>query len=258
MYYYFLILLLIFFVLFLYYNFYSNIKNKVIVTKNLEITTPKIPKIIIQTWKTEAIPQRYMELIDSIKKNNPDYEYLFFTDDNIKVFLKTYYPEYYQTYLNLPIKIQRIDFFRYIVVYHFGGFYMDLDMLCLKSFDNLLGYDCIFPVDEFIYTHLRELNRYKPFCEKGYNYLIGQYAFAAVPKHPFIKKIIDTIHKNLNYYVKHVNYTSEEYVYKTTGPDFITSLYINYPDKNEIFILDNGNRQFFGDYAEHKFFGTWK
>ena len=98
-------------------------------TKTNIFSQELIPKIIIQTWKTNVVPQRYIPLIDSVKKNNPDYEYMFFTDENIVDFFKTNYPEYYKTYLNLPIKIQRIDFFRYVAVYHYGGFYLDLDML---------------------------------------------------------------------------------------------------------------------------------
>jgi mannosyltransferase OCH1-like enzyme len=251
---------------FIIYKLYE-INNNIIVNSNLVVNKQSstvnyekqnIPKIIIQTWKSNSVPQRYMQLIESIKQNNPDYEYLFFTDNDIEIFLKTNYPEYYQTYLNLPVKIQRIDFFRYIAIYHYGGFYMDLDMLCLSSFDNLLNHSCIFPVDEFIRQDMCKLYRYKNFCDRGYYYLLGQYAFAASPKHPFIKILIDKIHSNINKYIKYVNFNSEDYIYKTTGPDFVTELFMNYSDKDDILVLNNGKRQFFGDYAKHNYFGTWK
>jgi inositol phosphorylceramide mannosyltransferase catalytic subunit len=225
---------------------------------SIENENYNIPKIIIQTWKSNSIPNRYIPLIDSIKQHNPDYQYLFFTDNAIEHFLKINYPQYYQTYLHLPIKIQKIDFFRYVAVYHYGGFYMDLDMSCLKSFDDLLRYDCIFPVDEFISEYMCKFPRYKNICDKGQYFLLGQYAFASSPKHPFIKKIIDIIHKNIQRYVKHVIYNNDDYVYKTTGPDFVTNVYIDYLDKKHIFILNNGKRQYFGDYAQHNYFGTWK
>jgi mannosyltransferase OCH1-like enzyme len=217
-----------------------------------------IPKIIIQTWKTNSVPIRYLNLVESIKQNNPSYKYLFFTDSDIEIFLKMYYPEYHKIYLTLPIKIQRIDFFRYIAVYHYGGFYMDMDMNCSKSFDDLLQYSCIFPVDEFILGPMCKIPRYKNICEKGQYFLLGQYAFAASPKHPFIKKIIDIIHENVDSYVKNVTYDNHDYIYKTTGPDFVTNVYIDYPNKEDIFILNNGKRQYFGDYAIHNYFGTWK
>jgi mannosyltransferase OCH1-like enzyme len=218
----------------------------------------KIPKIIIQTWKSNNVPQRYMSLINSVKDNNPDYEYLFFTDDSIEKFFKLHYPEYYNTYLTLPIKIQKIDFFRYVAVYHYGGFYLDLDMLVYKNFDPLLEYSCIFPVDEYIDVRHCKYDRYKLFCNRGQNFLLGQYAFAAEPKNPFIKKIIDTIHNNIHKYIKTVDFSSEDYIYKSTGPDFITEIFMDYPGKNDIVIIDNGIRQHFGDYAKHNYFGTWK
>jgi len=260
--YYLLIILVILILIFIVYKLYE-LNNKIDHNTGLDISQKinsktKIPKIIIQTWKNDQIPPQYAMLIDSIRKSNPDYKYLFFTDETIIQFFQTNYPEYYQTYLNLPIKIQRIDFFRYIAVYHYGGFYMDLDMTGLKSFDDLLNHDCIFPIDEFIQQNMCKMRRYKPFCDKGYYYLLGQYAFAASPKHPFIKSLIDNIHNNINKHIKNVNFESEDYVYKTTGPDFVTEMYMNYANQKEVFVLNNGRRQYFGDYAKHNYFGTWK
>jgi mannosyltransferase OCH1-like enzyme len=236
----------------------SNTITNNLVNSGVKNDGPTIPKIIIQTWKSNNVPQRYMSLIDSVKENNPDYEYLFFTDDDIEKFFKTHYPEYWGTYLSLPVKIQRIDFFRYVAVYHYGGFYLDLDMLVYKNFDPLLQHSCIFPVDEYIDIRHCQVKRYKPFCDRGQNFLLGQYAFAASTKHPFIKILIDHIHSNIHKYIKNVDFTSEDYIYKTTGPDYVTDIFVNYKNKNSITIIDNGTRQHFGDYAKHNYFGTWK
>ena len=109
-----------------------------------------IPKIIIQTWKTKVIPDKYKEDVASVKKYNSDYKYLFFSDDDIEDFLKKNYPKYYETYSKLPVKIQKIDFFRYIAVYHYGGFYFDLDITGMYPLKELLDYECVFPVDQNI------------------------------------------------------------------------------------------------------------
>ena len=220
--------------------------------------TTKIPKIIIQTWKTKEIPIKYQGLVDSIKFNNRSYEYKFFTDSDIEEFLKNNYPEYYKTSQNLPILIQKIDFFRYIAVYHYGGFYFDLDMTGLYPLDELLQHDCIFPIDEIIQPNMCKAKRFKNFCDNKMFYLLGQYAFAASPKHPFIKLLIDTIHGNLHRYIRNYVPNSEDYVYLTTGPDFVTNLYMNYANKNAIKILNYDKRQYFGKYAKHNYFGTWK
>ena len=222
------------------------------------IATQYIPKVIIQTWKSNNIPDKYKPLIDSIKTNNPDYEYKFFTDEDIDVFLKANYPQYYDTYQKIPIKIQKIDFFRYVAVYHYGGIYMDLDMKGLKNMDDMLSHPVVFPVDEYITKEHGQVSRYKSYYDNNQRFLLGQYAFAAEPKNGFIKELIDNIHNNINKIVKSVNHDDDEYVYKTTGPDFVTTNYMKSSHKKNVFILDNGKRQYFGDYAQHKYFGSWK
>jgi hypothetical protein len=89
---------------------------------------------------------------------------------------------------------------------------------------------------------------------------LGQYAFAAKPKHPFIKLLIDSIHVNIGQILQQHNVSpnKELYVYTTTGPDFVSKLYMDYLNKPNIKILHNNTRQYFGKYAQHKYFGTWK
>jgi mannosyltransferase OCH1-like enzyme len=224
-------------------------------------SSDKIPQIIIQTWKNDNVPIKYKNMVESIRGLNPHFEYKFFTDNDIDIFLQTNYPDYYRTYLALPITIQKIDFFRYIAVYHYGGFYFDLDMNGLQPLDEtVLNNDCVFPVDEMINTDMCNQQRYVHFCKNDMFFLLGQYAFAAKPKHPFIKLLIDSIHVNIGQILQQHNVSpnKELYVYSTTGPDFVSKLYMDYLNKPNIKILHNNTRQYFGKYAQHNYFGTWK
>jgi len=221
-----------------------------------------IPKIIIQTWKSHDIPDKYKDDIQSIKDHNKDYNIMLFSDEDIIKFLKTNYPKYYESFIKLPINIQKIDYFRYIAIYHYGGFYFDLDITSFKSLDDLLNKNCIFPVDTHMDYHGYDNERYKPY-ENKINILLGQYAFAAAPKHPFIKLLIDNIHNNIDKYIEEskTEYGKTlNYVYKTTGPDYVTDMYLLYlnNNKNDITILEHPLGQFFGNYAKHNYYGTWK
>lgn len=220
----------------------------------------RIPKRIIQVWKTwsEKSPQMFSSYIESIKSVNPEYEYMFFKDNEINKFLEQNYPEYYDTFLKLPLNIQKVDFFRYIAIYHYGGFYFDLDVKALQPLDNLLDNNCVFPVDEIITKDMCKMKRFAKFCEKDMNFLLGQYAFGAAPGDPFIKLVIDKIHMNIHNYIHYFIPNSDDYVYKTTGPDFITNLYSTYKKKDDIKILYYDKRQCFGKYATHDYVGTWK
>lgn len=253
--------IIIIFILFLYLMLYfinHKLKYKHIIYENFEDNT--IPKIIIQTWKTKVIPDKYNEDVLSVKKYNNDYQYLFFSDEDIVYFLKSNYPDYYQTYLKLPVIIQKIDFFRYIAIYHYGGFYFDLDMTSFYSLNELLNYNCVFPVDQNINAENANKPRLKKFYNAGLLAMLGQYAFGAKPQHPFLKRLIDSIHDNIENYIDlYKKYGKTlQYVYSTTGPDFVTNVYLNYNDKSDIHILDYNKDQYFGKYAKHNYYGTWK
>lgn len=97
-----------------------------------------IPKIIHQTWKDENIPNELKQFQLSWKNHHRDWEYKFWTDDDLEEFIKTNYREFYSFYCNYPHQIQRVDAARYFIMYHFGGIYADLDMQCLVPFDTLI------------------------------------------------------------------------------------------------------------------------
>ena len=276
--------LIIWFVVFIFY-FMQNIlekKTENFTTKNKksekgigrererERDREMIPKNIIQLWidfdkkmdPSLDYPSHYNESVLSIRKKNPEYNYMFFNQKKIEEFLQKEYPEYYQTYKLLPVNIQRVDFFRYVAVYHYGGFYFDLDITGLEPLDELLSLECVFPIDDFISEDMCHLKRYKDYCNKNMDYLLGQYAFAAKPGHAFIKLLVDTIHKNINKYIQRYHskdYLNHEvYVYETTGPDFVTNVYMNYMNKPNITIIEYHKRQYFGKYARHNYKGSWK
>jgi mannosyltransferase OCH1-like enzyme len=224
------------------------------------VAQKKIPKRIIQAWKTWSTkkPEMFTLYIESIKNKNPDYEYIFFKDDQIDEFLKSRYPHYYETFQRLPMNIQKMDFFRYVALYHFGGFYFDLDINALEPLDELLNNECVFPIDEIIHKSMCSVKRFNNFCKNRLEFLLGQYGFACSPKNEFIKKLVDGIHHNIDAYVKNYVANSEDYVYITTGPDYVTNMYMTYKNKDNITILHYPKRQYFGKYARHTFAGTWK
>ena len=255
----FILLFLVFIITILIFYYLNNqLKKKNIKFENFQNNS--IPKIIIQTWKTKNIPEKYKNDIQSVKNYNKNYQYIFFSDDDIEYFLKINYPKYYETYKKLPVKIQKIDFFRYIAVYHYGGFYFDLDITGLYPLDELLDYECVFPVDLLITPNKCNRNRLKKYCALGMNILLGQYAFGARPNNNFIKTLIDGIHNNIDNYIKKYEKYGEtlQYVYSSTGPDYVTDIYIDYNKKDEIHILDFDYAQYFGKYAKHNHYGTWK
>jgi mannosyltransferase OCH1-like enzyme len=213
----------------------------------------KPPLNILQTWKTlELIPEHY-ELVMKMRDLNPDANHLFFIDQNIEQFVIMYYPTYYETFKNFKYPIQRIDFFRYLVVYQYGGLYLDLDMDIVSNFDDLDRTKAIFPVET------KDL-------ESG-NILVGNYAFYAPPFHPFVRHIINCIvnptvteSEIMAAQKGHGDPKEHVYVYFTTGPELVTNAYHSYIGNDVILLEPEGEyrKDCFGKYGRHMSFGTWK
>lgn len=88
-------------------------------------------KIIHQTWIDNNIPEKLIFCVESWKKLNPEYNYMFWTDNDIQTFIKDKYPEYYNIFLRAPLGIQKSDIFRILVLHYYGGVYADIDFECL-------------------------------------------------------------------------------------------------------------------------------
>ncbi len=217
---------------------------------------------IIQTWKTHEIPLQYSKFFEKIRIHGKNWNFLFFTDEDIIQFVKTKFPEYLDTFKNLKHKIQQIDFFRYLAVYYYGGLYLDLDMLIEQNLDSLMDDPemCKFPIEieNVSDTYL---------LKQKFSKLIGNYAFYSPAKHPFLKEIIENI---VNPRLKDAdieevistNGDSKEhvYVYCTTGPILVTQTYIDLKEKDKISLLKPTPfiNERFGTYGIHGCYGSWK
>lgn len=97
-----------------------------------------IPRIIHQTYKTsDNLPWFFNKGQDSVKKHMPEWEYRFWTDDDLDVFVQRHYPRFYQQWLALDKDVKRWDTARYMLLHHFGGMYADLDFVFKKPVDDL-------------------------------------------------------------------------------------------------------------------------
>tara|TARA_B100000900_G_C20531778_1_gene696650 strand:- start:140 stop:817 length:678 start_codon:yes stop_codon:yes gene_type:complete len=215
---------------------------------------------IIQTWKSRELPSHYIPFYENLMKHKNNWNYLFFDDNDIVEFIKTKMPTYYDFFKNLQFKIQQIDFFRYLVIYYYGGLYLDLDVFIDSDLQDLQLYDCAFPIE------LKNIND-TLLVNKNQNFLVGNYAFYAKPRHPFIKSIIDHITnpkitiQDIELGCQHNNDPSEQvFVYYTTGPILVSYTYSNYENKNSITLLQTEpfKDNCFGKYGSHKMYGSWK
>jgi hypothetical protein len=144
----------------------------------------QIPKRIIQIGRDVNLPLRNRAAMTTVRLLNPDYEYLFFDNLQQREFVQREFPHYLTVFDSLRFVIQRCDFFRYLAVYRYGGFYFDPDVLLASGLSGLLEHGCVFPFEALTVSRfLRD--------DLGMDWLIGNYAFGAAPRHVFLEAIIE-------------------------------------------------------------------
>lgn len=175
------------------------------------------------------------EIIESfIRKNCKNLQYKIWSLENAKNFMQTHYPQFADIFnkkLSKPIIL--CDFFRYVLMYHFGGVYTDLDFLIIRPFDDFL----------------KKLNEkkimYYPNTIQNPSILLSEewldstdltntvhngILITLKQKHPFWLKLMHEIYYDIIIENKEIN--TENDVYITSGPK---KLYKYYSENNECF-----------------------
>jgi len=221
---------------------------------------------IIQTGKTRSLSSVDRAVAANLRLLHPDWEYIYFDDNEVRNFVITEFPEYRTVFEGFPYPIQRVDFFRYLAVYRYGGFYFDLDVLLAESLTRLLDDECVFPFEELTLSRfLRERH--------GMDWEIGNYAFGATPGNPFLEAVIENCVKaqcDPNW-VKPMMagiprvFGSEFHVLNTTGPGLLSRTYAEDADlAKSVTVLfpenvcDTTTWHQFGRFGVHLMNGSWR
>lgn len=98
-----------------------------------------IPKILHNTWIDKNVPEKWHETWHSCLEKHKDYEQKLWTHDDMDAFIEKEYSWFFPLYKSYPYQIQRAASFRYFIMYHFGGVYIDLDIGCKESVSNIMA-----------------------------------------------------------------------------------------------------------------------
>jgi mannosyltransferase OCH1-like enzyme len=98
-----------------------------------------IPKNIFQSWYTTILHPKIKKYIDTMKSLNPEYNHKIYTDSEIDSFVNEHFPgEISECYNKLNIIVAKVDFWRYLVLYKYGGIYLDMDSSIEKPLNELI------------------------------------------------------------------------------------------------------------------------
>jgi alpha 1,6-mannosyltransferase len=69
----------------------------------------------------------------SWKRFNPEYSVILYDDDDMREMFRVYRPDLLFAYDSLDHPVEKADFWRYLVVWVYGGVYVDSDVECVQS-----------------------------------------------------------------------------------------------------------------------------
>lgn len=183
-----------------------------------------VPKITHQIWMQgwDVLPSKFHGNVKRLHDLNPNYTHMKWDEEGLRLECRKYGEECLRKFDSFQYMISKVDFGRYVLLYHYGGFSVDTDMKPLQPLDK---------VGEFTEKNdfLISSSAY-PFQTMVNNGII-----ICRPHHPILKDIIDTIIQDKTRENEYI--LKEMYVHNSTGPLFIARHLEKYKDK--IFILEN-------------------
>lgn len=180
-----------------------NLKNTMKCEDDLDLDLDKIkfekniPRIIYRTHYDKNIMNKFSKEINLTEKNTPNFEYKFYNNEDIENFiLKNFHQRIYKAYMSIKDKYGacKADFFRYLVVFKYGGIYLDIKSVVIKEIESILKK---YP-DKLIVNYPNNLPLLNSFTSKFFPYgEFNQWCIVSPKGHPVLKKIIEEITHNI-------------------------------------------------------------
>jgi len=158
-----------------------------------------IPKILIQTFKTNNLSEPITTNIQRVLRQNPEFQHLLVTDLDGERLIKDHFSHrVYRAYKALNVGAAKGDFIRYVALYVYGGVYLDLDS----------------SISAHIVSTFDLTQEYIIFMDVNSN--LVQWILMISPRHPLMKKVIDEMVTRIE--------TPELNIFLATGPTLFTDV----------------------------------
>ena len=242
-----LFVLLFIITIYLFYLLFRFLYNTNTIVK--KTNNDEIPKVIYQTWHTKKLPTNMNKCVEKLKKNNPNYEYYLYDDNDCRNYIKdNFNRDVLHAFDKLKPGAYKADLWRYCILYINGGIYLDIKYQ---------------PINGFSFNHLQPNKEYfvleRPgFWEKN-NYGIYNALMICKPKNETLLKCIRQIVENVK-----TKYYGINALYPT-GPGLLGKMYFNYHtihkqmnefemnyDYNKYDLILYKNQAIFKNYDEYR------
>ncbi len=146
-----------------------------------------IPLNVYQTWYTTDLPPKMKECHELLKKQNPEFTFHLFDDQNCQDFIKKHFDQkVLNAYNTLIPGAYKADLWRYCVLYIQGGIYLDIKYFCVNDFKLIALTDKEYFVRDFS-------DRFTMGPMIGLDQGIYNGLLVSKPNNPILKEAIDKI-----------------------------------------------------------------
>ena len=149
----------------------------------------------------------------------PDYQYMLWNFNDIESLIRNHHPWILSTWQTYPYDMQRVDLVKYLVLYHYGGIYLDLDVSCVKNYDSYVQ-----NISSIVHTVVRP----------SYPAWYGLDTFWSKPRSPLLWQVLVNAPYANKWYG--VTYTT---VMFGAGTAYFGLTLNTYPCKNHIEVVEN-------------------
>ncbi|KAL4855480.1 Initiation-specific alpha-1 [Chlorella vulgaris] len=177
-----------------------------------------VPRMLWQTYKSRRPPKDGMDAYWSWHELNPGLQTIIHDDAQAHKCIKHLYgDEVSQIYAAFPLSVMRADFWRYAILYAFGGIYADIDVQALRPLDQWLP-----PEPDGVHWPPNNDTRVAPSWSDcsitialQSDIFFCQWTIMSAPKHPVLRAVLELIIQRAK---DGVDVTYEHFVHKHTGP----------------------------------------
>ncbi|KAL7576577.1 hypothetical protein ACA910_018068 [Epithemia clementina (nom. ined.)] len=166
---------------------------------SLPSNSQRIPRVIFLSWMTRRLNRDKYTSVMTLVNHNPDYEIIFFTDQDMDDYVCRQHPEWVPEYSRLKAGAAKTDVWRMLIMEQYGGVYLDIDMSALAHLP-------IGPTDDIVsgvggWGHLPTPGG-----------VLEHWALVYVAHHPLIQTTLELIRDNIK------SFNTSQFM---IGPDYV-------------------------------------
>jgi mannosyltransferase OCH1-like enzyme len=220
---------------------------------------PNLVHLVYGLWDDGPLPWRLRAMLGSWLRHHrpPKWRIVLWNRRQAEELVRARYPDLAEIYAGYSRPVQRADLLRYLLLHEFGGFYADLDILCVSSLSGLLpeGSEAsiVVQVEKLLSAErAAEIGRAQS-IRQGRPELperIANYFMGCRSGHPLMAEVIALARERSGLEVR-----NDYDVLYTTGPDVMSEVIARHRERPDLVVLPRERAEAF---LRHFCRGSWR